>query len=700
MVLLRKLQLANFLSHEKTDLFFNDNQKLLIDGLSGSGKSSIVEAITWALYGIGRSDNRFLVKRGAKRATVKLLLFDDTDNKYYHIIRSITDKKHELEVLHGSGEPFVPVLINGIRGLQEFIEKEILHCSYQLFLNSICYQQDNPEGFAQQTAVKRKDLLLEIIKASDYDEYYNKAKDLISEYKEESISLNGGITVQEVRLGVLEESIKDLSLLSEQNKLIEEVNSLKLILEDIEQKENNQHEIQNKIAELRGKTSTLENFLTTKKQNIEALNKEISELESLDLVKLELEHEKYQQIKTELKEAEAQKTLWHQWVEKRSKLDQLMPIDESIIQKEKGYIDQAVKQIVELKNNNGTKCNHCGKVCERCELRLKQSTKYFDDQIINHEYNINAYGKNLKEKEEAHKALGEEPKFDFEAYNSLVKRNDELHDFEQEYSKISERDKELRYKHEALAKINLEISDTEIDKTLFVNELEALSKQIIDYSSKKLLIKQEIEVKEQRVFELNLILSNAKNDKEEKDKIELSVKKEKEIIKELGQKIEGLELLKDAFGNNGIKAIIVDYIIPKLEDRINAILSELSAFGVRLDTQKSGAGKDVILEGLFISIINDRGELLEYSNYSGGERLKIAVAISEALAELQKIGFRILDELFIGIDEASLEGFVNVLQKLQKRFSQLLCISHLRNIKDLFQETITVKKLNGTSEIV
>jgi exonuclease SbcC len=161
-----------------------------------------------------------------------------------------------------------------------------------------------------------------------------------------------------------------------------------------------------------------------------------------------------------------------------------------------------------------------------------------------------------------------------------------------------------------------------------------------------------------------------------------------------------LDFLKDAFGANGIKAIVIDYILPDLEERINNILSKLSDFRVSLETQKSGAGKDVVIEGLFIFIYNELGEQANYDTYSGGERLKIAVAISEALAEIQNFGFRILDELFIGLDEESVEGFVEVINTLQNKFPQLVCVSHLRSIQDAFNEKITIVKNKGNSQIL
>jgi DNA repair exonuclease SbcCD ATPase subunit len=137
-----------------------------------------------------------------------------------------------------------------------------------------------------------------------------------------------------------------------------------------------------------------------------------------------------------------------------------------------------------------------------------------------------------------------------------------------------------------------------------------------------------------------------------------------------------------------------------LEDNVNKVLAKLSDFRVRFDTQHPSADGDGTIEGLFITIINEVGEELSFENYSGGEKLKITVAISEALASLQKVGFRIFDETFTGLDEVSTENFASILETMQSQFGQVLCISHLPVIKDMFDRVITIRKHDGVSSVV
>ena len=176
MILLNEVKLKNFLSHGNSSVTFKDNHQMLIDGDSGAGKSSIIDAIVWCLYGRGRSDNRSLIKNGEKTASVILILKDvreDLDGvQYFRIERAMTVKgKHELKVsskLQSNTDlkagkkitPYKPIKVNGLKNIQEYLERQILNSSYLLFINSIVYPQDGSENFVKQTASKRKDILL------------------------------------------------------------------------------------------------------------------------------------------------------------------------------------------------------------------------------------------------------------------------------------------------------------------------------------------------------------------------------------------------------------------------------------------------------------------------------------------------------------------------------------------------------------
>src|SRR5574341_253377 len=90
MGLLEKLQLDNFVSHRNTILKFDQGVTVFV-GKNGSGKSSVIDGITFALYGQHtRGHNRNLIRRGSTTSLVQLNF--RTDSKRYQVTRSIDAK--------------------------------------------------------------------------------------------------------------------------------------------------------------------------------------------------------------------------------------------------------------------------------------------------------------------------------------------------------------------------------------------------------------------------------------------------------------------------------------------------------------------------------------------------------------------------------------------------------------------------------
>lgn len=700
MILLKEIVLTNFLSHAKTSIEISNQQKLLIDGKSGSGKSSIVEGLVWALYGIGRSDNRSLIKRGAKSATVSVALIDSANANEYLIERSITaSNKHEFKILEGSGKTFAPIKATGVRGNQEYLENIILRSSYLLFINSIIFPQNSTENFVNQTAAKRKDLILEIIKASDYDEYLKKAKEALQKENSSAEIIETKIdgfkrTIEEQREKAtrLPEYESEDKLLKEQaRKATEEYNVLLATQESLIKES---LALDNKKTDL---STTLQTIIKNE-EKLRLLNKRIIDLSSIDVNGLKTKVAPLAEKREELIKLNAIKDQENKWIMDSAELYRTAPADRDF----DNQIKEINKQIMEAMQEAVEKCEKCGTPYSRMEERRQQRLKTLEIRLVESQSDKKA----LEEARLAHnaklEALGPHPVVD----------NAKMESLRMDIKALEEVEKQL---------LIAQGSQTVIDET--IKAIEETSQEQVALNNKKksleadLLDPNGIKLKEENIKkrisehnEIKQLIASAQMEnhgrlmvaQEAAQNVEKNQKEVEAITKELEaakENKEALAAIKEAFGPNGIRAIVIDYVIPQLEDKVNNVLQKLSDFRVHLDTQKSGAGKDVVLEGLFITIINGEGEELDFANYSGGERIKVVTAISEALSEIQNIGFRVLDELFIGLDDESISGFANVMIELQERFSQMVCISHLQQIKDLFEDKIYISKVNGTSII-
>ena len=94
-----------------------------------------------------------------------------------------------------------------------------------------------------------------------------------------------------------------------------------------------------------------------------------------------------------------------------------------------------------------------------------------------------------------------------------------------------------------------------------------------------------------------------------------------------------------------------------------------------------------------------------YHLASGGERRRIDFCISLALQSLlastgSKSNIFILDEPFESVDESGIGELVDLLREYsRKQGVAVYCISHLSNLKPLFDDVVTVRRENGVSQV-
>jgi DNA repair protein SbcC/Rad50 len=92
--------------------------------------------------------------------------------------------------------------------------------------------------------------------------------------------------------------------------------------------------------------------------------------------------------------------------------------------------------------------------------------------------------------------------------------------------------------------------------------------------------------------------------------------------------------------------------------------------------------------------------------YSGGEKFRIAFVLRVALAQLlqrranSKLEFLIIDEAFSPLDQNGVEKIVEVIDELQKEFKTILIITHRTDVKQYFDEVITVMRDAAGSRIL
>jgi len=166
----------------------------------------------------------------------------------------------------------------------------------------------------------------------------------------------------------------------------------------------------------------------------------------------------------------------------------------------------------------------------------------------------------------------------------------------------------------------------------------------------------------------------------------------------VGQRSARLKELREAFGVNGIPAMIIEHTLPIFELEANRLLEQLSdgKMHVRFETQRETKGGN-LRETLDILISDEKGSR-PYENYSGGEQFRVNFAIRVALARLlaQRAGVRprtlFVDEGFGSLDDDGRQRLVEAIKAVQEDFDLILVITHIEELRDAFPVRIQVSK--------
>jgi len=159
--MLKKLRLRNWTSHKDSEICFGKGANVLL-GVMGSGKSSVLEAISFALFGSIPEGSRRkaklsdLIRFGEESAELELGF--DVSGTDYRIVRKI-GRKGSSEAYLYRGDVLVaqtPAMAN------KHIEK-LLGLNYELFSEIIYSAQNRIDSFINLPPKGRKEMIDEII---------------------------------------------------------------------------------------------------------------------------------------------------------------------------------------------------------------------------------------------------------------------------------------------------------------------------------------------------------------------------------------------------------------------------------------------------------------------------------------------------------------------------------------------------------
>jgi exonuclease SbcC len=195
-----KLALRNFMPYrdDVPPLNFTGVHTASICGDNGSGKSSLIDAMTWALWGRTRAkSDDDLIHTGQTETQVE---FDfAVGQQVYRVIRQHAKPKSRrasgqssLDLFIASNGTFKPISGDRITETQRKII-DILHMDYDTFINSAYLRQGHADQFTVAKPAERKGVLANILGLSLYDELEEQARELARQRDSEKTQLESTI---------------------------------------------------------------------------------------------------------------------------------------------------------------------------------------------------------------------------------------------------------------------------------------------------------------------------------------------------------------------------------------------------------------------------------------------------------------------------------------------------------------------------
>lgn len=274
-MILNEIVIRNFKSHVNTRISFEKGINLIM-GRNGAGKSSILEAILIALYGIRppmRKDD--FLHMGTSDYSLELRF--ELNGKNYRIIRNSSGSS----LLHS--EPRGDLIIEGDKRISEWIEKNFL--PFHVFTGAIYVRQGEIEAIISDESGREK-IIRKITRIEDYENAYRNLGQVIKELRvemEKHMELMKQKGECERRLKEKDEEIEKIrkeieecgkrleSLKKEQSRILEEKKNFDDLKKEIEKLREQVLRINGEIKGLREKLEILQN----QKEEIEAKSIEL-----------------------------------------------------------------------------------------------------------------------------------------------------------------------------------------------------------------------------------------------------------------------------------------------------------------------------------------------------------------------------------------------------------------------------------------
>ena len=677
---IKSIRLNNIRSYESQIINFPLGSVLLAGDI-GSGKSSILLAIEFALFGAKKSElpAYTLLRHGKKEGSVELHL--QIENKEVIIKRTLKRSNDDIKQEAGY------VIINGVK--KDATSEELRAISLELL------------GYPKDLLKKSKDLVYRYTVYTPQEEM----KQILYEGKEARLdSLRKVFNIDKYKR-IKENSKIIISALREKKRHLEGfVIDLDYKKKDLEERKKEIIELESRITGLNPKIDELKKIISEKKKSIESLESDIKELTSarkeLSVTEsnLKIRIEQNNRLNDEIKKLEGQIADFKKDLEGKESVD-LQSISKKIDEKEKeiSQADLDYRNMARQARELEVRMEHCNEtmrkiqsldLCPVCEQKV-------DDE---HKREINS-----RENEKCSHYLGE------------IKK---IKDDESKLERIKiELKKEIDYlvkeqSHLNITKIKFEnLKEKETSKQEKSRLKEKIKKEIGMLNTKKIELGPKIEKYSQAEEKYNAVrketdglLPQERFLEIEKGKCESAIESIKRFIaaieKEISEKQKAKEKLAylaqlinwiDEFFVN-LMSTIEKHVMVNIHSQFNELFKKW--FDILMEDETINVGVDEE----FTPVIEQNGYETYVENLSGGEKTSVALSyrlalnkvINDIIVGIKTKDIIILDEPTDGFSTEQLDKVRDVLEQLN--MNQIIIVSHESKIESFVQNVLRIEK--------
>jgi exonuclease SbcC len=671
--MIKAIELVNFISHSRTLLAFNRGVTIFV-GHNGSGKSSIIDAITFALYGQHtRKTNKNLVRRGSEVSWLNLRF--SVGSKEYNAYRRLGSNGQsqlaKFDQVLDSGNIVEKNVVSGERKqFGDSMSGEIaktLGIDYKKLRVAAVVQQGELSSIIDSKPKEFKELLNSLIGIDRLDTAYQTMYEVVDRFRERLRDKNGGFDDKQIASIKSAIQSRNTDLQDAENQLKKLEAQRDMLKEQIFHTENEIQRMEPLILQSRELHSTedaLVKYVTSKRismaQEVERLEGLVSETrESRKAISVKEEVEiNLQMIKSEIEEMESRIVL---------------------NERENGRLNGVLECAKRIEIRDDGTCPLCGSPVQ-VEIQ-----NIFDLNIIETEIRrkIEERKKLLTEKvglkteerimEEKEKKIESAEMF---LASTCVEGSKSILDLE---SELVRGKSDLLRIPEILTKINdpRELVIDDFSKSLVDNIINLRSQtkglKMQDYTNSKLKktkLSNELLDLNAKLGGIEVIIRECKNTIDTSDKILLALEDAVELLNNL-EKIRS-----KVFNRDGPVALrLRSWVLKVLSAKASEYLSMFKIGISKIELTEKARDVQVTCYGTYGDIDMD--------SLSGGEKVAVALALRLAIAQmvsLNKLDFIILDEPTIHLDEERRKSLVNIISDFFKEglgpLSQIIIITH------------------------